>query len=138
MIVTLLTAVAHYLNGGIRLQVERVAMSRRTSSSTSRRFGRAGAVEGGGLLAAALRADDIATGVHRRRGLHRHEGPATGAATVDVIAILAAVLFVVNVRQQGFRLPVMAVGLWSVVAVVAGDLSDVRAAVPGRAQPVDP
>ena len=37
-----------------------------------------------------------------------------------LIAILAAVLFVVNVRQQGFRLPVMAVGLWSVVAVVAG------------------
>ena len=67
------------------------------------------------------RADDIASGA--TSGV-----PTTPTSTRNcppcscliLISILAAVLFLVNVRQKGFRLPVMAVGLWSVVAVVAG------------------
>ena len=37
-----------------------------------------------------------------------------------LISLLAAVLLIINIWQRGWRLPVIAVGLWGLVAVVAG------------------
>lgn len=39
-----------------------------------------------------------------------------------VISILAALLFVYNIRQRGWVLPLIAVGLWAFVALVAGTI----------------
>jgi uncharacterized protein len=39
-----------------------------------------------------------------------------------LVSLAVAALFMVNVRQKGWRLPVIAVGLWLVVAVVAGTI----------------
>ena len=120
VIITLLTAVAHYLNGGIRLQTGGRHVTPQVKLHLS------------ALLAvlALLKAADYWL---QRYGLTTsRRGYVGGANYTDVnaqlpalqllilISILAAVLFLVNVRQKGFRLPVMAVGLWSVVAVVAG------------------
>ena len=58
----------------------------------------------------------------------------TGATYTDVkaqlpaiellflISLLAAVLLIINVWQRGWRLPVIAVGLWGLVAIVAGTI----------------
>jgi len=37
-----------------------------------------------------------------------------------LVSVAVAALLLWNVRQRGWRLPVLAVGLWAVVAVVAG------------------
>ena len=37
-----------------------------------------------------------------------------------VISVLAVVILVVNIWQRGWALPVLAVGLWAFVAIVAG------------------
>ena len=39
-----------------------------------------------------------------------------------LISLLAAVLLIVNIWQRGWRLPIIAVGLWAFVAVVAGTI----------------
>jgi uncharacterized protein len=122
VIITLLTAVAHYLNGGIRLQTGGRHVTPQVKLHLS------------ALLAilALLKAADYWL---QRYGLTTsRRGYVEGATYTDVnaqlpalqllilISILAAVLFLVNVRQKGFRLPIMAVGLWSVVALVAGTI----------------
>ena len=51
-----------------------------------------------------------------------------------IISITAFVLFLVNIRRRGWVLPVIAVGLWAFVIVLAGEtVPGVRAAVPGGA-----
>ena len=37
-----------------------------------------------------------------------------------VISVVAAVLFVVNIWRRGWTLPVIAVGLWALVGILAG------------------
>ena len=54
VIITLLTAVAHYLNGGIRLQTGGASCDATGEAAPVRAARGAGAVEGSGLLAAAL------------------------------------------------------------------------------------
>jgi uncharacterized protein len=120
VIITLLTAVAHYLNGGIRLQTG----GRRVTSQVKLHLSV--------LLAvlAVLKAADY--WLQRYSLTTSRRGFVDGAAYTDdnaqkpalqlliLISLLAAVLLIVNIRQRGWRLPIMAVGLWSVVAIVAG------------------
>ena len=88
IVTTILVAVVHYLDGGIRIQPmgERVTPNAKRASVGAARDGGAG--QGGRLLAAALRAH-VRRGLDvRRRGLHRGEGPAAGhpAAVARVAA----------------------------------------------------
>ena len=138
VIITLLTAVAHYLNGGIRLQTGGRHVTPQVKLHLS------------ALLAvlALLKAADYWL---QRYGLTTsRRGYVGGANYTDVnaqlpalqllilISVLAAVLFLVNVRQKGFRLPVMAVGSVECGGGGGGgDLSDGGAAVPGRAERID-
>ena len=120
VIVTLLTAIAHYLNGGIRVQVAGRRVTSHVKLHLSALLG----------VLALLKAADY--WLQRFELTTSQRGYIGGAGFTDIeaelpvlqllilIAVLAAFLFVVNVRQQGYRLPVMAIGLWSVVAVVAG------------------
>jgi uncharacterized membrane protein (UPF0182 family) len=122
VIILIVTALAHYLNGGIRLQ----AQGRRVTPQVKLHIS---------LLLAVL-------ALIRAAGywLERYELTTSGRGFLDgalytaaraqlpvlsllaLISVLAAVLLMVNVRQKGWRLPVIAVGLWGVVVVVAGTI----------------
>ncbi len=120
IIVTVLTAIAHYVNGGIRVQTtgQRVTPQVKVHLSV--------------LL--ALIALVRAVGYHYDRfGLNfSSRGPVDGATFTDInaqlpalrllmlISVLSAVLLVINIWQRGWVLPVTAVGLWVVVAIVMG------------------
>ena len=135
MIVLIITIVAHYLNGGIRLQVpgpERVTAQVKVHLSVLL-----------GLLA-VVRAGDYY--LERFELTVSTRGTVDGATYTDVnaqlpatnllilIAFAAAVLFLLNIRRKGWVLPVLAVGIWAVVAVVGGrHRPGRRAAVPGAA-----
>jgi uncharacterized membrane protein (UPF0182 family) len=121
VIVLMLTTVAHYLNGGIRLQVpgpERVTPQVKVHLSVIL-----------GLLA-VVRAGDYY--LERFELTVSTRGTVDGATYTDVnvqlpatnllilIALSAAVLFLLNTRRKGWALPAMAIGIWAVVAVVGG------------------
>ena len=120
VIILIVTVVAHYLNGGIRLQapVQRVTPQVKAHISVLL-----------GLLALVKAAD---------YWLQRYElttstrGTVDGATYTDVnaqlpaiylllfIAVLSFFLFIYNIWRRGWVLPVVAVGLWALVSVVAG------------------
>jgi uncharacterized membrane protein (UPF0182 family) len=120
IIILIVTIVAHYLNGGIRLQVpgERVTPQVKAHISVIL-----------GLLALVKAADYW---LQRYALTYSTRGTVDGATYTDVkaqlpaiylllfIALLSFGLFIVNIWRRGWTLPVVAVGLWALVSVVAG------------------
>ena len=120
VIILIVTVVAYYLNGGIRLQVQH----RRVSSQVKLHISMLSAV------LALLKA--VGYWLARYELTASTRGAVKGATYTDVnaqlpalellaiISLLAAALLIINVWQRGWRLPVIAVGLWVLVAIVAG------------------
>lgn len=122
VLATLLVAAAHFVNGAIRVQVppkeERLTPGARVHISL--------------LLAllALVKAGDYWLQRFELTGSTR--GVVDGATYTDVeaqlpaihllilVSLLVAVLFVISTRRGGWRLPLLSVALWAVVAVVAG------------------
>lgn len=120
ILLVILTAAVHFLNGGIRVQGSGPRLASATKVHLS-------------VLFAVLAVLNAA-----RYWLQRFEltlsgrGVVQGATYTDVnaqlpalnllilVSLAVAVLFLVNVRQRGWRLPVLSVGLWAIVALVAG------------------
>jgi len=125
VVVSIVTAGAHYLNGGIRLPTDRGPVP-------------------GGMFSAAVKAHlsvlfaVLALLKAASYWLDRYEltlstrGVVRGASYTDVtaqlpaiqllmlISVLAAGLFLYNIRRRGWLVPVVAVTLWGIVAVVVG------------------
>ncbi len=120
VIILLVTVVAHYLNGGIRLQspIQRVTPQVKAHISVIL-----------GLLALVKAADYW---LQRYALTWSTRGTVDGATYTDVkaqlpaiylllfIALLSFGLFIYNIWRRGWVLPVVAVGLWALVSVVAG------------------
>ena len=122
VVVLIVTAGAYYLNGGIRLQVAPPHVTPRAKAHLSVLAG----------IIALLKALNYF--LDRFELVFSTRGAVEGATYTDVraqlpalnllifISVLAALLFLVNIRQQGWMLPLTAVGLWFLVAVVAGSI----------------
>jgi len=121
VIVFLITAVAHYLNGGIRLQVA----GDRVTPQVKRHLS---------LLLAAIALVKFAGYWFERFALtFSRDGTVDGATYTPVNAqqnaiyllmfasAVAFVCFVINIWRKGWVLPIIAVGLWALVAVIAGE-----------------
>lgn len=122
LIVIIITAVAHYLNGGIRVQPPSPRVTPQVRAHLS-------------LLLAVLALVKTADYVLQRFELTTSgRGVIDGASYTDVnaqlpainllvlISIAAALLFVFNIFRRGWTLPAVAVGLWIFVAVVVGGI----------------
>jgi uncharacterized protein len=123
VIITFLTVVAHYLNGGIRLPrspMERVSPQVKAHVS---------------VLLALLALVKAAGYYLQRYGLATsHRGVVDGPSYTDVhaqlpainllifVSLIATVLFLANIRRQGWLLPGIAVGLWLFLSVVVGGI----------------
>ena len=79
LIVLIVTIVAHYLNGGIRVQPPSPRVTPQVKAHLSVLLAALAHRQGGRLLAAALRADGVEPGRRRRRHVHRRQRPAPGA-----------------------------------------------------------
>ncbi|HET6954718.1 MAG TPA: UPF0182 family protein [Acidimicrobiales bacterium] len=122
LIILILVTVAHYLNGGIRVQPPAPRVSAQVKAHLS-------------VLLAALALIKAADYWLQRFELTvSSRGVVDGATYTDVkaqlpalnllvlISLAAAVLFVANIFRRGWTLPVLAVGLWVFVAVVVGGI----------------
>lgn len=123
VIVFILTAVAHYLNGGIRMAVttgDRVTSSVKFHLSA--------------ILAVLALVKAAEYWLDRYELTVSQRGVVDGALYTDVnaqlpathlliaISLGAVVLLVVNLRQRGWIMPLIAVGLWAFVAIVMGGI----------------
>jgi uncharacterized membrane protein (UPF0182 family) len=120
VIILIITVVAHYINGGIRLQspLQRVTPAVKGHISVIL------------ALLALIKAADY--WLQRYALTYSTRGTVDGALYTDVkaqlpaiyllliIALLSFGLFIYNIWRRGWVLPVIAVGLWALVAVVAG------------------
>lgn len=119
IIVTLLVAGGHYLTGGIRPQAAAGRFSPAVKAHLSVLLG---------LIALArawgYRLDQYTL-------LYSTRGDVTGASYTDInaelpalkllviVSIIGAVLFLVNIRSRGWALPIVGLGLWLLVSIVA-------------------
>jgi len=122
VIVLLVTAVAHYLNGGIRFQspIQRVTPHVKAHLS---------------VIVAVMALVKTAGYYYSRFELNLStRGVVDGASYTDVkaqlpalnflifVSVIAAGLFIWNIWRRGWVLPVIAVGLWAFVALVVGTI----------------
>ena len=117
-----LTAIAHYVNGGIRFQKQGQRVLPLVKAHLSVLLG----------LLAIIKAADYFLG--RFELTTSTAGVVDGATYTDVnarlpvhyllilISLLAFVLLIVNIRLKGWVLPTLAVGLWAFVAIVMGGI----------------
>ncbi|MBA3655219.1 MAG: UPF0182 family protein, partial [Actinobacteria bacterium] len=123
VIITFLTVVAHYLNGGIRLPrspMEKVTPQVKAHVSV--------------LLALLALIKALGYYLQRYSLATSHRGFVDGPSYTDVhaqlpainllifVSIIAVVLFLANIRLQGWLLPGIAVGLWLFLSVVVGGI----------------
>jgi uncharacterized membrane protein (UPF0182 family) len=118
--VTVITAAAHYLTGGIRLQAVGEKVTPQVKAHLSVLLGLIVLVKAWGYWLGRF---DL---------LVSPRGVVTGASYTDVnaqlpaltllvfIAIACAVLFLVNIRFRGWALPVLGIGLLALTSIVAG------------------
>jgi uncharacterized membrane protein (UPF0182 family) len=122
VMILLITAVAHYLNGGIRLQTPTERVTPQVKAHLSLLLG---------VLALIKVADYY---LARFELTTSSRGVIDGATYTDVkvqlpalnllmaISVLSFVLLVINIRRRGWQLPAVTVGLWAFVAIVAGNI----------------
>jgi uncharacterized membrane protein (UPF0182 family) len=120
LIVLIVTTVAHYLNGGIRVSARRNRVTPQVKAHLSVLLGMLALVKAGGYW---LQRFDLTVSTR---------GFVDGAGYTDVKAQLPAInllllisvasfaLFIVNIWRRGWALPILGVGLWALIAVVAG------------------
>ena len=122
VIVLLVTAVAHYLNGGIRFQSPFQRVTPQVKAHLS-------------VILAVMALVKTAQYYLDRFNLNFSDrGVVTGAAYTDVkaqlpalnllifISIVAGGLFIWNIWRRGWVLPIIAVGLWGFVSIVIGTI----------------
>lgn len=120
IVVLIVTAVAHYLNGGIRFQSPSQRSTTAVKTHVSVLLGILSLVKGVDYYFQRLEVvlsrkhlvdGATATGVHA-------EIPAK--FLLIAIAVIAAALFLANIRQRGWTLPIVAVVVWALVWVLVG------------------
>jgi uncharacterized membrane protein (UPF0182 family) len=122
VLVLLIVAVFHYINGGIRLQTpfQRVTPQVKAHLSV--------------ILALMAFTKTAQYYLARFELVFSKRGTVDGATYTDVkaqlpalnflmiISVAAAVLFIVNIWRRGWVLPVIAVGLWGFISIVVGTI----------------
>ncbi|MGH9223656.1 MAG: UPF0182 family protein [Acidimicrobiales bacterium] len=120
VIVLIVTAVAHYLNGGIRFQtpIQKVTPQVKAHLSV--------------LLAVLALLKAVGYYLQRYELVFSTRGVVQGAGYTDVkaqlpalqllfwISLFACGLFLVNILRRGWILPIISVGVWALVSVVVG------------------
>jgi uncharacterized membrane protein (UPF0182 family) len=122
LVVLIVSAVFHYLNGGIRLQspFQRVTPQVKVHISV--------------LLALMSLTKTVQYYLARFSLTLSHRGTVDGATYTDVhaqlpalrllmlISLAAAVLFIINIWRRGWVFPIIAVGLWGFISIVIGTI----------------
>jgi len=122
VVIALVVAALHYLNGGIRVQGSGSRVSSGVKAHLSVLF----------AILAVLKA--VGYQLDKYDLLYSDRGAVFGAANADLsarlpalnllilISLAAAVMFLINLRRRGWVLPAVALGLWAATSLLLGGI----------------
>jgi uncharacterized membrane protein (UPF0182 family) len=122
VIVLIVTAIAHYLNGGIRLQRPFQRVTPQVKAHLSVILGAMALVKTAQYFLARYELNFSHRGVVDGAGYTDVEAQLPALNLLIFISVTAAILFLINIRLRGWVLPVIAVGLWGFVSLVVGTI----------------
>jgi len=120
VVIAVITVIAHYLNGGIRVQSGMPRASAQVKVHVSVLLACMALVKAAGYVLARYNLDLSQNGYVQGAGYTDVHARLPALTLLFWISILAAVILLINVRRRGWALPVLGVGLWAFVAVVVG------------------
>ena len=120
--VALVTLAAHYLNGGIRVQGIAPRVTSAVKAHLSVLLGFMAVVKAVGYYFQRFELNFSTRGVVHGATYTDVHAQLPAINLLLFISLAAAVLFLVNIRRQGWVLPILAVGLWAFISVVVGTL----------------
>ena len=122
VIVLLVTAVAHYLNGGIRVQGPFQRVTPQVKAHLSVILGAMALLKAFGYWLQRFELNFSTRGAVHGASYTDVKAELPALNMLIVISVAAALLFFVNRWLKGWVLPIIAVGLWSFVSVVIGGI----------------
>jgi hypothetical protein len=120
VVIAILTIIVHYLNGGIRVQSGAPSVAPQVKVHISVLLACMALVKAFGYILARYNLDLSQTGYVQGATYTAVHARMPALTLLFWISLLAAVILLVNIRRQGWALPVLAVGLWAFVAIVVG------------------
>jgi uncharacterized membrane protein (UPF0182 family) len=122
IVVLVITALAHYLNGGIRLQTPFQRVTPQVKAHLSVILALMALVKTVQYFLARYELDFSTRGVVEGASKTDVAAQLPALNLLMVISVVAAGLFVWNIWRRGWVLPVIAVGLWGFVSLVIGTI----------------
>ena len=120
VIILIVTAVAHYLNGGIRLQTPFQKVTPQVKAHLSVLLGVLALLKAAGYFLQQFELVFSSRGVVQGASYTDVKAQLPAIKLLIIIALAAFVLFLVNILRRGWVLPIIAVGLWAFVSIVVG------------------
>lgn len=122
VLVAIVAAVTHYLNGGIRLQTAGPKVTPLAKAHLSVLFAALALVRAGGYWLSRFSLTTSTRGVVQGATYTDVNAQLPATNLMILVSVAVALMFLWNVRpaRKGWRLPVLATVVWVVVAVVAG------------------
>ncbi|MGH9064782.1 MAG: UPF0182 family protein [Acidimicrobiales bacterium] len=114
------TTVAHYLNGGIRIQGPAQRVSPEVKAHLSAILALLALVKAAGYYLARFQLDLSTRGYREGASYTDIHAQLPALSLLIFISFVCLVIFVVNIKRRGWVLPVIGLGLWAFVAVVVG------------------
>jgi uncharacterized membrane protein (UPF0182 family) len=122
IIVLLLTAVVYYLNGGIRVEAHRPKVDPRVKAHISIILAALALVKGAGYYLQRFALDLSTNGYVDGAGYTDVHARLPAITMLELISVVSAILFLVNVRRRGWVLPATGLSLWLLVSVLIGGI----------------
>jgi uncharacterized protein len=120
VLTALVVAAAHYLNGGIRTQVLAPRVTPAVKAHLSVLFAAMALVKGGNYYLDRFDLTFSTRGVVQGASYTDVNAQLPAINLLLFISVLAAGLLLFNIHRRGWILPAVAIGLWGLVAVLAG------------------
>jgi len=122
VIILLVTAVAHYLNGGIRVQTNGERVTPQVKAHLSVLLGALALVRAAGYWFDRYELTVSTRGAVDGAGYTDVNAQLPAIQLLLLISLFAAGLFLYNIWRRGWVLPVVAVGLWAFVSIVVSGI----------------
>lgn len=120
VVITIVTAVAHYLNGGIRPQAPNNRVTPQVKAHLSLLLGALALVKAVGYYLQRYKLDFSTRGVVNGALYTDVKAQLPALTLLMLISLVALVLLVANIWLKGWVLPVLGVGLWAFLSLVVG------------------
>src|SRR5580658_3800028 len=120
VVMAILTVIAHYLNGGIRVQSGTPSVAPQVKVHLSVLLAAMALVKAFGFVLARNNLDLSQNGYVQGATWTDVHARLPALTLLIYISLLAAVILLINIRRRGWALPVLGVGLWAFVAIVVG------------------